>query len=150
MDSIFSNIMDPSNLKWPGSVFWKAIRILAKRGYGGYPDYTLASSHSLIESMQDAVALDQRLPVRTPQPAQGIRQDRAAVLAIVFSVPAHELVVIAAVTQCSRHLEIGKPPVPIFVIQVSLAILQKDPQRPQSFLADARRVDVPATDVSER
>ena len=48
-------------------------------------------------------------------------------LAVVTTRAGHELVIIATVAERRLHLQIGQPPVPMLVVQVGLAILEKDP-----------------------
>ncbi len=66
-----------------------------------------------------------RLGIGPPQPAQGIGEDRATVLAVMATAPADERVIVAAVPQRGNHLKICQPPVPVLVVQVGLAILEK-------------------------
>src|SRR4051812_46313236 len=56
-----------------------------------------------------------------PQPAQRVRQDGAAVLAVVAAVAVDELVVVLHVLQRRRHLLVGQRPVAVFVVQVAAA-----------------------------
>ena len=94
-------------LKWPGTTYLTELgnaqyivpytldEHLASGLHGAHPAGPQKKQQLL---SMDPLAGGQWLPVRPPQPAQGIRQDRAPVLAIVFSAPTHELVVIATIS----------------------------------------------------
>ena len=71
-------------------------------------------------------------------------------LAIVRAGARGKGVVVATIFERGDHLKICEPPAAPLVIQIGLAILQKDTHRSRGFLADARRVHVTAANVGER
>src|SRR5262245_21890966 len=84
-----------------------------------------------------------------PQPAQRIRQDRPAVLAIV-PLRAHlVLVVVFLEFQRQSHLLVGQRPVAVLVIQVFLASLEENADRFRRGLANSTRIDVAAANIRE-
>src|SRR5262249_1555420 len=84
-----------------------------------------------------------------PQPAQRLRQDGAAVLAVVAAVAHHELVVVLHELQRRGHLLVRQRPVAVQVVEVVLAVLEEDADRLLLRLADHPRIDVAAADVRE-
>ena len=99
------------------------------------------------------VVLGHRLGERrqrgTPEPAEGIGQDRAAVLSAVAAGAEHELEIVAHERQRAGHLLVRQRPVAVEVVQVVRAVLQEDADRFALGLADPRGVDVAAADVGE-
>src|SRR5436309_9199335 len=84
-----------------------------------------------------------------PEPAQRLRQNRAPMFAVVAFSAEVELVIVAAELQRSRHFLVGQRPVAMQVVEVLLAILQEDADWFLFRLANQRRIDMPAPDISE-
>src|SRR5438105_377830 len=76
-----------------------------------------------------------RLPA-PPEPAEGVGQDRAAVLVAVEAVPIDELVIIFGESQRLRHLLVGERPVAVIVVEVVGPVLEEDADRLPGGLAD--------------
>src|SRR5687767_1654950 len=84
-----------------------------------------------------------------PKPAHGIRENRAAMFAVVGAIAIFELVIVTGKFQRSRHLLIGQGPVAMGVVQVIASVLEKDSQRFAFSLPNQGRVDMSAADVGE-
>src|SRR5439155_16515945 len=84
-----------------------------------------------------------------PQPPQRLGQNSAAVLAVVAFGAELEFVVVTHELQRRRHLLVRQRPVPVQIVQVVRAVLQKHSDRLFLRLADQRRIVVSAADVGE-
>src|ERR687885_2168563 len=61
--------------------------------------------------------------------------------------PADKPVVIAAILERRHHLQVRQPPVAPLVVEIALAILQIDAQRPGCLFANRGGVDMPAANI---
>src|SRR5207253_3206677 len=84
-----------------------------------------------------------------PEPAERIRQDGAAVLAVMAAVAVDKLVIIVSELECRGHLLIGEWPAPVRVVQIARAILQEDADRLAWRFAYLPGIDVAAPDIGE-
>src|SRR5258706_890735 len=83
-----------------------------------------------------------------PQPAQRIRQDRAAVFTIVSAGTVLKLVIVAGKLQRERHVLIRQRPTAVLVIEIAGAVLQKHTDWLHRFgFANQRRINVAAPDI---
>src|SRR5207302_10312720 len=87
------------------------------------------------------------LGVARPQPAKRVRQDGAAVQAVVAAVAPGHLVVVALEFQGSCHLLVGEPPVAERIVQVAAAVLQEDADWFFGRLADDAGIAIAAADI---
>src|SRR5437868_4819303 len=84
--------------------------------------------------------------VVSPQPTKRLRQDRAAVLAVVPAVAVLETVIVLGKFQGGSHLLVRQRPIAVRVIQIARSILHEDADWLRLGLADQGRVDVPSPD----
>lgn len=85
----------------------------------------------------------------SPDPAEGVWEDCAAVLSIVAAIAAYEFIVVFTELKGVLHLEVCEPPVTEAVIEIAGSVLEEDADVALLFLPHEGGVDVSSFNISK-